>query len=255
MTTQSEIMTSDETETWSLPVVARQGRRQPGVTSAADLLGPEFFEKMAQMIAAAPDDVPPTPEEIATQESARQRQKMAARQAMALGQQSGWPVKYLEAVKTAPHGADWLEAYEQAAERVRQNGIVVLYGRRGSGKTRMAAELAVQAGLSRYRTAMRFFLEIRATFRKGAEDTEMKIIDDLTRTGLLVLDEIQERGETGFEDRLLTHVIDARYAAMKPTVIIANLTKKELSESLGASVVDRACENGKSIEFHWGSYR
>ena len=119
----------------------------------------------------------------------------------------------------------------------------------------MAAELAVIAGNSRYRTAMRFFLEVRATFRKCSERSEIEVIDELTGSSLLILDEIQERGETPFEDRLLTHVIDARYAAMKPTILIANLTKAELSASLGESIVSRAQENGKSIEFNWESYR
>ena len=119
----------------------------------------------------------------------------------------------------------------------------------------MAAELAFAVGSSRYRTAMRFFLEVRATFRKNSESSEMEVIDELAKSDLLILDEIQERGETPFEDRLLTHVIDARYAAMKPTILIANLSKSDLAESLGKSIVDRARENGKSIEFTWPSYR
>ena len=44
-------------------------------------------------------------------------------------------------------------------------------------------------------------------------------------------------------------------AAMKPTILIANLTKSELSQALGDSIVSRATENGISIEFNWPSYR
>lgn len=222
----------------------------PGAAAAAALLA-----SIDALIANAPDDVVPTEEDLAAAREAEARRVVELRQALALGTRSGWPGKYLDAVKTPPRGTQWLAAYEEARERVQRNGIVVLYGKRGCGKTRMAAELAVVVGNSRYRTAMRFFLEVRETFRKDAARSEMQVIDDLTECGLLILDEIQERGETGFEDRLLTHVIDARYAAMRPTVLIANLTKRELSEALGASIVDRACENGKSIEFNWESYR
>jgi DNA replication protein DnaC len=168
---------------------------------------------------------------------------------------TGWPDRYRQAVETPPQGEEWLSAFDEAREAVSKGGIVVFYGKRGSGKTRMAAELAVIAGSSRYRTAMRFFLTVRATFKRHAEKTELEVIDELATTPLLVLDEIQERGETGFEDRLLTHLIDARYAANLPTVLIANLTKKELAASLGDSIVSRAQENGKSIEFNWESYR
>ena len=66
---------------------------------------------------------------------------------------------------------------------------------------------------------------------------------------------MQERGETAFENRLLTHLIDARYGAMRPTIIIANLTAKELGETLGPSIVDRVFEDGKRIDFTWDSYR
>lgn len=198
------------------------------------------------LIAAAPEE--------RERDGARECDRMDSK-GWALRAVTGWPDRYRDAVETPPHGEEWLAAFEIAKEAVKKGGIVVFYGKRGGGKTRMAAELAVISGFSRYRTAMRFFLTVRATFRKDSEKTELEIIDELATTPLLVLDEIQERGETSFEDRLLTHVIDARYAANLPTILIANLTKKELAASLGASIVSRAQENGKSIEFTWDSYR
>jgi SpoVK/Ycf46/Vps4 family AAA+-type ATPase len=213
------------------------------------------FSNLDELITNAPEEIPPTPEEIENKRIETAIKEKDARAWRALGPRTGWPEKYLEAVKTPPHGKEWLMAQESARERVRMNGIVVLYGKRGGGKTRMAAELAFMVGSSQYRTAMRFFLEVRSTFRKGSERSEMEVIDELAKADLLILDEIQERGETAFEDRLLTHVIDARYSAMKPTILIANLAKSDLAESLGKSIVDRARENGKSIEFNWPSYR
>ena len=215
----------------------------------------ELIQNLDALIAAAPDEILPTAEQIAAAEEQRRIKLRDARAWQALGSRTGWPEKYLEAVKTPPHGQEWLVAFDVAAEKVRKKGIVVLYGKRGGGKTRMAAELAVVVGGSQYRTAMRFFLEVRATFRRDAMRSEMEVIDELATAPLLILDEIQERGETAFEDRLLTHVIDARYAAMKPTIMIANLTKSELSQALGDSIVSRATENGISIEFNWPSYR
>ena len=215
----------------------------------------ELLTNLEDLIANAPDEIPATAEEISAAEELKRIKIRDAKAWLAVGSRTGWEAKYLDAVKSSPHGAEWLKAYEAAKERVLMNGIVVLYGKRGGGKTRMAAELAVMVGSSRYRTAMRFFLEVRATFRKDSEKSEMDVIDDLAKAELLILDEIQERGETAFEDRLLTHVIDARYAAMKPTILIANLVKSDLAESLGKSIVDRARENGKAIEFTWPSYR
>jgi len=172
----------------------------------------------------------------------------------AIGTATGWPSKWTKEIETEPHGAEWLAARKDAYEITKANGILILHGKRGGGKTRMAAELALAAGHSRYRTAMRFFLEIRATF-KDSTKSELAIIDELRGAELLIIDELQERGDTAFEDRLLTHLIDARYADNRPTILIANLTRRELRESLGTAIVDRVRENGKSIEFTWASYR
>lgn len=179
----------------------------------------------------------------------------------------GWPDRYLEPLDS-PEGGEWLAGLALSHPIVESGGIVILHGKRGTGKTQMAAELArakrfpIDAGTkadpkrsAHYQTAMRFFLTVRATFKKGSDKTELDIIDRMTEPGLLVIDELQERGETAFEDRLLTHLIDARYGARRPTILIANLTKDELGKSLGPSIVDRASENGRRIDFTWTSYR
>jgi DNA replication protein DnaC len=44
-------------------------------------------------------------------------------------------------------------------------------------------------------------------------------------------------------------------ATIRPTIITSNLTRRELFAALGNSIVDRARENGKSIEFNWPSFR
>lgn len=181
--------------------------------------------------------------------------KNAAMLANTLGARTGWPTAWHDRVlSNPPTGEEWLAAARKAQEKIHSGGIILLYGKRGNGKTRLAAEFAIRCGSSRYRTAMRFFLEIRATFG-NREVTELEIIDDLAQTGLLVIDEMQERSESDWENRLLTHLIDARYAEGKPTILIANLSKKELAASLNTSVIDRIRGNGVSVEFNWESYR
>jgi len=179
----------------------------------------------------------------------------------------GWPDRYLEPLEN-PQGGEWLAGFALAAPVIEKGGILILHGKRGTGKTQMAAEIArskrfpfdAVTGLewkrsAHYQTARRFFLTVRATFKKASDKTELEIIDRMTEPGLLVIDELQERGETAFEDRLLTHLIDARYGAKRPTILIANLSKDELGKSLGPSIVDRASENGRRIDFTWNSYR
>lgn len=196
------------------------------------------------------------------------------RQARSISSRHGWPERVIRAVGE-PEGVEWLSALEKAAPVIEKGGIAVFHGLRGTGKTRMAGEIAQKipfpfdyrrhgtpVGIpiektrtAAYRTAMGFFTEIRATYAKNSEVTEKQVVEALESFGLLVIDELQERGATAFEDRLLTHLIDKRYGAMLPTILISNQTKSQLFESISPSIADRIAETGIRIEFDWKSYR
>jgi DNA replication protein DnaC len=202
-----------------------------------------------ELLASAPDDHPPITD-------ADKQAALAARQARVLSCEDGWYPKSLYDVQNRPlQGEKWHLAYQDALAIVRKGGIVILHGDRGPGKTRMAAEIAVKLGQGTYRTAMGFFTDVRASFKPKSQLDERDVIWSLTAPRLLVLDEIQVRGGTKFEDNLLTHLIDSRYASIRPTILIANLTRDQLAESLGASIVDRVAENGVLIHCDWGSFR
>jgi DNA replication protein DnaC len=109
--------------------------------------------------------------------------------------------------------------------------------------------------LAHYTTAMGLFLRIRATYGKGAGETEAEVIREISKIPLLVIDEIQERGGTAWEDRLLTHIIDKRYGAERATILIANLTEAGLADSIGDSITSRLFETGGIIELTGPSFR
>ena len=172
-----------------------------------------------------------------------------------------------------PLGAEWWSCSKAVYKLLRNGGIVALYGERGPGKTRMAYELAHEGGfpsplvdpgneLTRqrrpaiYRTAMGIFLELRSTFQRGSDKTELEVIDRLSGAVFLVIDELQERGETRFEDQKLTMIIDARYQAGRPTLLIGNFkTAGELAASISPSIISRIQENGGAIHCDWPSFR
>lgn len=135
--------------------------------------------------------------------------------------------------------------------------IVALLGGRGVGKTQMAVaacrEMAEREKSFLYCTAMDIFLDIKDSFRKGG--SERDALKNFIRPALLVIDEVQERGETPWEDRLLTHIIDKRYAAERDTLLISNQTKDAFVESIGQSVASRIAEAGGIAVFDWASFR
>lgn len=185
----------------------------------------------------------------------------------------GWGRKYCERIEL--HGDPWLAAFEEVKPVIATGGIVVMVGDRGPGKTQMAAEVARCGGwpsdkeeysrgdsllvhkgkTALYRRAMDIFLELREASKNHIKSSEREVINKMAGVGLLVIDEFQERGESEWENRIMKNLLDKRYASERPTILIANLGRKEMFSALGASIVDRARENGKSIEFNWDSYR
>ena len=51
-------------------------------------------------------------------------------------------------------------------------------------------------------------------------------------------------------------VLNTRYENRKPSILLSNIPKEQLSDYLGERVTDRLRENkGKVIGFDWESYR
>jgi DNA replication protein DnaC len=106
-----------------------------------------------------------------------------------------------------------------------------------------------------YTTAVNMFMDIRETYGSKSERSEKQIVSELSEAALLVIDEIQERGETQFEDRKLTQIIDARYMDGRPTILISNYSRQDFAKTLSPAVLDRIRENGKGMHFDWPSHR
>lgn len=169
---------------------------------------------------------------------------------------TGVPTRYTRSW-SQPEASEWQERHAQIVSDLEKGGLVAMIGGRGTGKTRHAAEAIrdIAPNKSHYITAMGIFLRIRSSYDSRSKETEQDVVKELSKCRLLVIDEIQERGNTEWEDRLLTHIIDQRYSNMRPTILIANLTKKELAASLGPSIVSRLNETGSVIELTGPSHR
>lgn len=197
----------------------------------------------AALIDAAPD----APEPI--KGTAAAPRNISARTELPKRYRAEWPRPQLDPV--------WMGHFRKVMQKCEDGGIVALIGPRGTGKTRLAAEalrnLAPEKGS--YTTAMGLFLRIRASFGKTSRESESDIVSEMATTQLLILDEVQERGNTAWEDRILTHILDRRYGAMAPTIVIANLTEAALVDCLGDSIISRLTETGGILEIDGPSHR
>lgn len=172
-------------------------------------------------------------------------------------------------------GDEWNAAYQKALEIAESGGIIVCHGRRGTGKTQIAVEIAKNAKLPHsekprkewtmqthpehrpaiYCKAMEIFIDLKNSFQRPAAPSEKAIIEKLASAAFLVIDEAHVRGETKYEDDKLTHIIDKRYDAMRPTMLITNLQRKEFAAQLSPSILSRIEESGGGIECNWESFR
>ncbi|HJZ06366.1 MAG TPA: ATP-binding protein [Patescibacteria group bacterium] len=153
----------------------------------------------------------------------------------------------------------WGKVYDAIKEKIPTGAIFAIVGTRGAGKTQLGASLVgyVAMILDRgvmYRKAFDVFLRIReAMHEKG--DSEQAAVKEFSRQFFLVIDAYEVRGETEFENRIMDHIIDLRYDAVKPTLIISNETPEKFSSSVGPSIIDRIKETGGIIEMDWESFR
>ena len=197
----------------------------------------------AALIEAAPDAPLPVSGTAFTDHDISPRTEVPKRY------RAAWPRPQLDAV--------WMGHFSKIMQKAEDGGIIALIGPRGTGKTRLAAEamrnLTPDKGV--YTTAMGLFIRIRASFGKASKESEDDIVREMARCKMLILDEVQERGNTAWEDRVLTHILDKRYGAMAPTIIIANLTEAALVDCLGDSIISRLTETGGILEIDGPSHR
>jgi DNA replication protein DnaC len=157
------------------------------------------------------------------------------------------------------NGLEWKTKLEQLSEKLGRGFIVALIGLRGVGKTQMGVEL-IRANISRLKSslfvsAMDIFLAIKSTYRKDNALDEREIVAEFCKPRLLVIDEIQERAETAWEDRILTELINRRYNDEKDTLLIGNATAEKFEASMGSSIISRLNETGGIVQCDWESFR
>lgn len=153
---------------------------------------------------------------------------------------------------------EWGEAWKRLEVRLGLGCIIPIIGTRGSGKTQLAVQairfVCKKGGYSSYTKAIEIFLNIREAM--GNKDkSEKDAIKTYITQRLLVIDAMEVRGETEFENRILDYIIDVRYDYGLDTILISNQKKEDFTKSLGPSIISRIHESGELIECVWPSFR
>lgn len=133
-------------------------------------------------------------------------------------------------------------------------------GQPGTGKTHLAIGIALhvmaEGRSAMFATVMRALRMIKDTWRRDADMSEAEAIQSLVYPDLLILDEIGVQFGSDSEKLLLFDVLNERYERRRPTILLSNLTAKEVSGYLGERIMDRLREDGgEVIVFDWKSHR
>jgi len=173
---------------------------------------------------------------------------------------SGLPIRHknFKPVNDNKH-TEWSKVYEKIKGLIENGSIFAILGTRGSGKTQIGASLIGHVALNldrsvMYRKAFDVFLRIREAMKMPG-DSEQNAVKEFIKKYFLVIDAYEVRSESQFENRTIDHIIDCRYDAVRPTLIISNDKPEGFEKSIGPSISDRIAETGGIIEMNWKSFR
>ncbi|HEO8934552.1 TPA: ATP-binding protein [Serratia marcescens] len=146
-------------------------------------------------------------------------------------------------------------------ERLQRGGGLVMCGKPGTGKNHLALAIAKSVIESHqspaaFTTALKIAREYKSTWSKTSTRTEDEVIRQFTRPDLLIIDEIGVQFGSEAEKLIMFEIINTRYERMRPTILISNQSKEELSAFIGERVIDRMNDGGGcTLAFTWDSYR
>lgn len=147
------------------------------------------------------------------------------------------------------------------ADRLKQGGGLVMCGKPGTGKNHLALAIAKRV-ISEHQspvvftTALKIARDFKSTWSKSATRTEEDVIRYFTKPDLLIIDEVGIQFGSEAEKMIMFEIINTRYERLKPTILISNLPKDELTQFIGERVIDRMNDGGGcTISFTWDSYR
>lgn len=146
-----------------------------------------------------------------------------------------------------------------AMQTGKQAPNLIMIGKPGTGKSHLCCGIVLE--LYKTHQVRRVDLpdlirEIRATWHKDSEHSEESVLDWYGSLALLIIEEVGTGAGSDDERARIFQVVNRRYEAMLPTVVVSNLDLETLKTEIGERVIDRLREGDRSlVVFDWASQR
>jgi DNA replication protein DnaC len=200
-------------------------------------------------------------EEIKRQHELNHIQKLISRSLIPLRFSDRTLDNYQATTEKQKQALEFSRQYVSNIEEVVKNGRSAIFcGKAGTGKTHLACGIANEIMQSHYSalflTVIKAIRMVKDTWSKDSEENENDVYEKLVKPSLLILDEIGVQFGSEAEKIILFEIINERYEARQPTILISNLSLTDVKQYLGDRIFDRMREDGgKYISFDWDSYR
>ena len=106
-----------------------------------------------------------------------------------------------------------------------------------------------------YITSLKLCIEYESGADFKSKRTKLETLEYYVAQKMLVIDEVGRFCEEKTERTIIPAIINMRYEDNLPTVIISNLSKKEIIEHFGKATYDRMTETCTAIDFQCESMR
>lgn len=99
-------------------------------------------------------------------------------------------------------------------------------------------------------------MTIRDTWTRSSEISTLDRVRQFVDLDLLIIDEVGVQRGTDNEREILFSIINSRYNSLKPTVLLSNLSIKDVKDYIGERTFDRLKEDGgRIVVLNGESYR
>lgn len=166
-----------------------------------------------------------------------------------IGERYAEPIEFDEA-------SPWYEKFDKLRLSLGGGFLFALIGKRGTGKTRMAAELIRISRYSgddvKYASSIGFLGQLKDTFDNGGE---RRVFDSFAKARLVILDDCHRRGDSDWRNSMIDELVGQRYNRRLDTLLISNETLPVFKDAIGLDIYSRLTEAGGIMVCDWESFR